>query len=86
MFTLVFNDPKKLGEKHISWFVKNESYNSMSLYEVIEVSYDHPGAIVIPRVETRLVETVKRTSIEASTWVLLEAAEKAVDQSIRKQK
>lgn len=84
---LVINsDPK--SEKHICYYVERDIYDSrrLCLYEVLHVTYAHPQASEyanVVNVETRRIGGGLRTDNRCATWVILEAAQKAVSEVIR---
>jgi len=84
---LVINSESK-SEKHVCYYVERDFYDSrkLSLYEVLEVTYAHPQApedANVVNVETRRIGGCRDTEMKGSTWVLLEAAQKAVMEFIR---
>jgi hypothetical protein len=86
MDNLYIINEKPIRTKHIAWYTEDTHNGSgeIALCEVYEATYRHPLALeeaTHKQVETRFVCQERRVDREASTWVLLEAAQAAVSQS-----
>ena len=79
---VINTEPKK--ETHICFYVTrlaSRRAGEIQLIEVYEATYAHPQApedANIQVTETRLVDRANPISYKAATWLLLEAAQKAV--------
>jgi len=70
-----------IEEKHVAYFTRREG-RKIFLHEVVEVKYvrpDYSGA-TISNLETRRIDEADEMDVRAPTWVLLEAAQRAVRQ------
>jgi len=78
--TLIFNEDP-ISTKHVCWFTLSLDSDSISLYEVVEATYEHPVHPTEIHEKCILIEqrkTAKRISPEASAWVLMEACQKTI--------
>ena len=77
MFILNVDPADELSRVHISFFTTAES-DKISLWEVEEIFFRHPEArneALISKIDIRKLKTVSRTSMDAGSIVLLEAAQ-----------
>ncbi len=81
MTFLPINEDNLLSEKRLAWLTKECGTSEIMLYQIMERTYNHPDAIrqmTITSIEVIYVETRKRIDPQASTWLLIEANQRAI--------
>ena len=78
-------DEYPVREKHICYYVRDSGEGGvLELRRVVERQYLHNEGMATPwMAEDELVRTARRSSFEASSWIMLEANEKIIRQQER---
>lgn len=87
MFLLLNENP--IGEEHVSWSVRESNVDGalcLTLYEIVRRYYRHPEApehATVQVLEEKAIVTLRRTSMDCATLILLEANMKAIDTAFK---